>query len=203
MKIQILIASIIFTLTGVLYASDYIISIDGRPAEIDLNKELKFKTASGKELAIILKQKEYLNYKSDLFSMAHKNTLKPNKSDLGDGVFQTLMSTPLGTVIIVQEYMSMNPEPMIDLLLKEITKEEVEYGYKYKERKVEKLIGGKKFRGKQAITSYSGTEWTRSIMVYGGKDKGVLTITMIEKDQYDNEKYMISDFWKNFKISFD
>lgn len=203
MKIQVLIASVIFSLAGVLYAGDYIISIDGRSAEIDLNKKVKFTTASGKELAIILKQKEYLDFKSDLFSMKHKNTIKPDKSDLGDGVFQTMMTTSLGTAIIVQEYMSMDPEPIIDLMLKELTKEEVEYGYKYKERKVEKVVDGKNIRGKQALTTYSGGEWTRSVMAYGGKDKGVLIITMIEKDQYKNEQYIISDFWKNFKIFFD
>jgi len=203
MKIQVLIASIIFSLAGVLYAGDYIISIDGRSAEIDLNKKVKFKTASGKELTVILKQKEYLDFKSDLFSMKHKNTIKPDKSDLGDGIFQTMMTTSLGTAIIVQEYMSMNPEPIIDLMLKELTKEEVEYGYKYKERKVEKVVDGKNIRGKQALTTYSGGEWARSVMAYGGKDKGVLIITMIEKDQYKNEQYIIADFWKNLRISLD
>lgn len=203
MKIQFLLASFLFCAASTNFAGDYVISIDGRSAEIDLNKKYKLKTASGEEFTVLLKQREYLTYKSDLFSMKHKNTLKPNKTDLGDGVFQTLMSTPLGTVIIIQEYLDMNPQPMIDLLLKEITKEEIDYGYKYKEKKIDKLVGGKKFSGKQALTSYPGTEWTRSIMVYGGKDKGVLVITMIEKDQYNSEKYLISDLWKSFRIAFD
>ena len=203
MKTQILIASLLLSLTGVLFAGDYIISINGRSAEIDLNKKMKFKDAAGKELVVLLKQKEFLEFKADLFSMQHKNTMKPSRSDLGDGIMQTMMTTSLGTAIIIQEYMGMNPELMIDLMLKEITKEEVEYGYKYKERKIVKKVDGKQVRGKQAITSYSDGEWTRSVMAYGSKDKGVLIVTMIEKDQYKNEKHIISDFWKKLRLNID
>jgi len=203
MKASILIASIVYSLAGVLHAGGYVISIDGRSAEIGLNEELKFTTSAGKEFTIILKQKEYLDYKSRFFSMRHKNTMKPSKSDLGNGIFQTVIFTSLGTVIIVQEYMNMNPEPLIDLTLKELTKEEVEYGYKYNEKKIEKIVDGKKIRGKQALTTYPRSEWKRSVLAYGGKDKGVLIATMIAKDQYDSEQYVITDFWNDLRLSLD
>lgn len=66
----------------------------------------------------------------------------------GGGVYQTLMTTPLGTGIIIQEYMNMNPELVIDFVLKEITREAVEYGYKYSENNIVKVIDGKALRGK-------------------------------------------------------
>lgn len=203
MKTQILITSFIFALAGILHASDYVISIDGRSAEIGINEELKFTTSAGKVLTIILKQKEFIVFKSSLFSMKHKNTIKPIKNNLGDGIYQTMMMTALGTGIIVQEYMHMNPEQLINLMIKELTKEEVDYGYKYNEKNIEKIIDDKKVRGKQALTTYPGAEWTRSVLAYGDKDKGVIIVTMIEKDQYNSEQYLISDFWKYFSLSID
>ncbi len=204
MKLQILIASIIFFFAGPLYAGDYIISIDGRSAEIDLNKKVKFKTASGKEPAIILKQKEYLDFKSDLFSMKHKRTIKPSRSVLGDGIFLTKIATSSGTAILVTEYMSENPaEPTVDFMIKLLTKEYVENGYKYKVRKVEKVVDGKNIRGKQVVATHPDWGKTTSVMAYGGKDKGVLIVTTIFNDEYKNEQHIISDFWKNLRISFD
>ena len=47
-----------------------------------------------------------------------------------------------------------------------------------------KQAAGVTFRGKEAVTSYPGEEWTRSILACSGKDKGVVVITFIEKNQY-------------------
>ena len=205
MKLQILIASIIFFFAGALYAGDNIISIDGRSAEIDLVKKVKFKTASGKELAIILKQKEYLDFKGDLFSMKHKNTIKPSRSVHMDGIFRTEMATSSGTAIFVMEYMNKNPNPEanVDYLLKLMTEEYVKDGYKYKVRKVEKVVDGKNIRGKQVVTTHPEWGTTTSFMAYGGKDKGVLIVTRIYNNEHKNEQHIISDFWKYLRISLD
>jgi len=203
MKTIILITSLTLLISSGLYAGDYILSIDDQSVEIDLNKESKFTTPEGEELTVILKQKEYLEFKGQFFSMKHKNTLKPSTTDLGDGIFQTLMATPTGTMVLIQEYTNMNPESLVDMMLKELTKEEIDYGYKYKERKIERSVNGKEIHGKQAITTHDEQEWTRAVFTYGEEDQGILFVTMIEKDEYDNEQHILSDFWKDLSLSLD
>ncbi len=198
-SLQILILLMIVSLS-LPRAEDYVITINGISKEIGLDKETTLILPDGTSLNLTLHQKEYLLFTGDFFSFEHKNEYKPNRNDLGDGVFQTMIATPLGTGILVQEYMQMNPTHLVDLMLNELTKEEVDYGYKYSEEKVSKKVGDVTFIGKQAVTTYPGEEWTRSVLAYGWKDKGILIITFIEKDNYKNERELIEHLWESFKI---
>lgn len=198
-SLQILILLMIVSLS-LPRAEDYVITINGISKEIGLDKETTLILPDGTSLNLTLHQKEYLLFTGDFFSFEHKNEYKPNRNDLGDGVFQTMIATPLGTGILVQEYMQMNPTHLVDFMLNELTKEEVDYGYKYSEEKVSKKVGDVTFTGKQAVTTYPGEEWTRSVLAYGWKDKGILIITFIEKDNYENEKELIEHLWESFEI---
>lgn len=181
-------------------AEDYVLTINGRAMDIDLNQKTQFILPDGSKLELFLEMKEYLRFKSNLFSFEHKSEYKPNRNDLGDGVFQTMIVTPLGSGILIQEYMEMDPGGLIDLMLKELTKEEVEYGYTYKENAVKREVGRAKLSGKQAITSYRGEEWIRDVLSYGGKDRGILVITFIEKDNYETEMVIIEDLWRTLQL---
>lgn len=181
-------------------AEDYVLTINGRAMDIDLNQKTQFILPDGSKLELFLEMKEYLRFKSNLFSFEHKSEYKPNRKDLGDGVFQTMIVTPLGSGILIQEYMEMDPGGLIDLMLKELTKEEVEYGYTYKENAVKREVGRAKLSGKQAITSYRGEEWIRDVLSYGGKDRGILVITFIEKDNYETEMVIIEDLWRTLQL---
>jgi len=146
-----------------------------------------------------------VDFKGDLFSMKHKNTIKPSRSVLQDGIFLTKIATPSGTAILVMEYMSENPNPEanVDYFLKLLMEAYVEDGDKYKVRKVEKVVDGKNIRGKQVVTAHPEWGTTTSVMAYGGKDKGVLIMTTIFNDEYKNEQHIISDLWQYLRISFD
>jgi len=181
-------------------AADFVITINGVSQEIDLAQEVNLILPDQTSLKVTLHQKEYLRFSGDLFSFEHKSNVRPSRQDLGDGIFQTIIVTPLGTGLIVQEYTQMNPINLIDLMLNEVTKEEVDYGYKYSEKTVTEKVDGITFKGKQAVTSYPGEEWIRSVLAYGKKDKGVLILTFIEKENYESEKLLIEDLWKSIKI---
>jgi hypothetical protein len=161
-SLQILIIIVIVSFSS-LNAEDYVITINGISKEIGLDKETILILPDGTSLNLTLHQKEYLLFTGDFFSFEHKNEYKANRNDLGDGVFQTMIATPLGTGILVQEYMQMNPTHLVDFMLNELTKEEVDYGYEYSEEKVSKKVGDITFTGKQAVTTYPGEEWTRIV----------------------------------------
>ncbi len=182
-------------------AGDYVLSINGKDHELSLDKESTVKLADGTELKLNLKQKEYLEFQADLFTFEHKNQFRPNRTDLGEGLLQTAIMTPMGTGILVQEYHQMDPSSLIDMMVKELTKEEVEYGYKLKEVLISKKVGDVEFKGKKAITTYTGEEWTRSVLAYGKKDKGLLVVTFVEKDNYEKEKHLIDQLWKSLKLT--
>ena len=112
-------------------AEDYVITINGNSKEIVIDKETTLVFPNGTSLRLTLHQKEYQRFEADFFSFEHKSIYKSNRTEFGSGIFQTIIMTLLGTGIIVQEYKTINPTSIIDMMLKEVKKEEIDYGYKY------------------------------------------------------------------------
>ena len=167
------------------------------PAHDDKSNSLGIKQG---DLLTHLNKKEIIRFESDFFSMKHKSSLNPIKSDLGDGLYQTVMMSALGSGLLLQEYHSMDPSALIDLMIQELTKEEVGYGYRKKVESIEKKVGDLVLQGKKAVTAYKDEEWTRCVYAFGKKDAGILIITMIEKENYQSEGFIISDFWRTLEL---
>jgi hypothetical protein len=180
--------------------ANYTLEISGQKYDIDLDQETLIELADQTRLTLTLQQKEFVEYRSDFFSFSHKNQYKPNKTDLGEGIHQTLVTTPLGTAIIVQEYSNADPAVLVDFMLKELTKEEVGYGYDYQEQEIDRTVGAIALKGKQAVTSYKDEKWTREVYACSGKDAGLLIITMIEQDNVANENQFIEDLWRTLQL---
>ena len=149
-------------------SENYEIQINGRTYDIGLDQERKVKLPTGDILTITLSLKEYVEYESDYFSFSHKGAYKANKSDLGDGIYQTILTTPLGNMVLVQEYSTMDPTPLLDLYMQNLTKEERDYGYTYEEKQIEKTVGNAKLRGKEAVLTYKGEGRTYRVYTFRG-----------------------------------
>lgn len=200
---KILFPLILLLSSAVSFAGEnYEIEINGHTYGIELDKEKHLALPDGVKLRIKLSLKEYIDFESQLFSFSHKNIHKPSKSDLGNGVYQTLIATPRGTVLVIQEYTTMDPSGLVDGMLKEVTKEKIEYGYKYEEKEVVKTMGNIELKGKEAIATYKQHHWTYTVYSYGGKDVGIAVVTMILESNADKDKHLINDFWKTLRINF-
>jgi hypothetical protein len=185
---------------NVYAVEDYTLEINGQVYDIGLDKVKKVVLPGGTELKIKLTLKDYINFESQIFSFSHINAYRPNKTDLGNGVYQTVIMTSLGTGIIIQEYSTMDPSTLIDMMLKELTEEEMEYRYTYEEKEIAKMVGNKKLKGKEAVTTYKDAKWTKCVYSFGKKDTGILIITFIERENFEAEKKTINDFWKSLEI---
>lgn len=200
---KILFALVLLLSSAVSFAGEnYEIEINGHIYEIELDKEKRLALPDGVKLRIKLSLKEYINFESQFFSFSHKNIYKPSKSDLGSGVYQTLIATPRGTAIMIQEYTTLDPSSLVDIMLKAATKEKIEYGYEYEEKEVVRTIGNLELKGKEAIATYKQNRWTFFVYSYGAKDVGIVVITMTLESNADKDKQLIDDFWKTLRINF-
>lgn len=182
------------------WGQNYLLTINGTEQAIDLDQPTTLQLADGTSIEVLLRQKEFLRYRGDLFSFECKNLLKPSTTDLGDGIKQTMVVSPLGTGVIVQEYSSINPSYLIDLMLKQLTQEEVGVGYKYEEAAIDRKVGDISLTGKQAVTTADDEEWTRCVLAGGNEKKGVLIVTFAEKDNQEADKGIIDHFWKSLEL---
>lgn len=198
---KMLIAAGLFLATSVAWTQDFELTINGTTTGLSLDEPIQVTLPDGSTAEVLLHQKEQLTFRSELFSFQHANKFRPTKSTLGPGLDQTLVVSPMGTGIIVQEYRSLNPSGLVDLMIREVTKDEVKAGYDYQEEAIERTAGETKFTGKKAITTQGDSQWEREVLVIGNEDRGVLVVTFIEKGQLDNERPILKQFWESLKIS--
>lgn len=184
------------------YAGNYQVTIEGKKYEIDLGKNATIELANGKKLDLIFKKKDLLTFEGAKFSFDHPNKFTPSRSDLGEGVYQTTIMSPTGSGIIVQEYSLDLPADMIDLMILELTKEEVEVGYKITKSPIEIPISKEiTLKGKRVVSSIKDSGTILQVISYAKKGSGVLVITRMDKDATDEEKLLLKTFWSTLKIS--
>ena len=179
---------------------DYVLKLGDKSIDVSLGEKQTVTLTNGQQVTVLLTKKDVLTFQNDSFSFRHKSTFSPSKSDLGNDVRQTMMTTALGTGIIVQDYGSLDPSSMIDLMVNELTKEEIRAGYKKEEKAVEKkLPDGTVLKGKTVVTTYKDDQWTRSVLASGSGEKGILVVTFIEKSNL-TEQPMIDLFWESLRM---
>lgn len=202
MKIKCAALAVAFLICTPGLAGDYVITIDGKEAEVDLGKEATVELGDGRSVRVMLERKPVVTFRSENFSFEHPSAYTPSRTDLGDGVFQTLMASPLGTLVLVQEYTSMNPSGLIDMLVTELTKEEVEYGYEITRSAAKKSLStGEELKGTKAVAKYRGEESTRHVLCYEARDAGIIVVTQIDGAAPAEDKAILDTFWNTFKIA--
>ena len=180
-------------------AEDYTLTINGEEHAIDLDKDTTITLKDGTKLSLNLNLKEFLRFEGGSFSFEHKNHLKPSRTDLGEGIVQTLMTTATGTGLIIQEYPDTDPTTLIDFMIKSLIEDEIAAGYTLKEEAFSRKVGEADIKGKAAITKSDDIEWTRVVSAHKSGKGGILIITFIEIDS-DGEEQIIEDFWKTLKL---
>lgn len=196
-------ASLVLSLlvaSHVLAAEDYVLTVNGKTYDVGLDSTKELTLPNGEVLKVELKMKEELQYDRPYFSFKHSSKFRPSTSDLGDGVHQTVLTTPEGTGIFIQEYSNVDPTFLVEAMLNELTKEEVQYGYMYKDSKVSKSVGKLEAKGKQAITTHRDNRWVREVYVIAGRDRGLLIFTQIETVGTAKEQPVIDKFWESLAV---
>lgn len=180
---------------------NYEISINGETYDISLGRDYQIKSNSGEKLHFRVNKKALMTYKNGYISFQHKSDLAISSTDLGNGIRQIMTNTAVGTLVLIQEYSTMNPTAMVNLMLQELTKEQINYGYKMqKETHSKALKNGTKLRGLKATLKYNEEEEYWTVTAYGKKDKGLLVITKIDKGYLSTEKNIIDLMWETLRI---
>ncbi|WP_444957062.1 hypothetical protein [Microbulbifer sp. ZKSA002] len=198
---KILSLVLLISMSQISVAANYELKIGDSSYEISLNEEIEISVGE-KHIPIKLTQKEILTYTTDNFSFEHPRQYLPSKTDLGSGIFQTAMITPLGSAVMVQEYLNLDPTGIIDLMVNEITKEEREYGYKIESTETSVTLSDGKILNGQAVTSkYKGSDIKRFIYTYSTKDSGLLILTQVDYESEPNADIFITNIIDSLKIT--
>lgn len=183
-------------------AGNYQLIIDGTAYEVDAGAEQAISLPDGRQLKVRLDVKDVLTFRGDSFSFEHPGSVTPQRKPLSDGVTQTIMVTANGATVIVQDYSSIDPSMLVDLMMSELLKEETDYGYKIATAVTTKrLADGRTMTGKTAVSSYKTTEYTRTVHALKGRDSGLLVVSIAEKSNPPEDFALIDLFWRTLAVS--
>ena len=167
--------------------SNYILVINGDSIPINLNKDYKHKL-NKKNVSIKLIQPLTLSYSDDVISFKYPNDLSVSKTQIEKSIQQLMVMTATGSGYMIQTYSGFDPSALTQLMVNEITKESVTYGYTKEEEEIEfNLVSGHVLKGLKATLKYKDDTEIYTVTAYGGKDEGIMVITMYLSNEYKND----------------
>lgn len=193
---------LIFLASTLIYSQEnYQIEINGKLTDIELNKNYELKIKN-KTLSIKVSLKDTLTYNDKFVSFKYPNKYKITSTEVDDGIEQLMLITAEGSGFIIQEYMTMSPVTMNELMINEVTKESVNYGFVMKREDYDRTLkSGIKLKVNRAVLTYKDEVNIYEIATFGKKDEGILIMTMRMDDEENSKgKKLIDMVWKTFEI---
>jgi hypothetical protein len=200
MKISVKLIAGLLLLPALAIAGNYTVTINNTKYDFSLGEE-KQVNVSEQSITVKLEQKDTVEFGNNNFSFKHSSSYSPSTTKVEEGVMQTAMMTSLGTVVIVQEYMTLDPSNLVSLMVNEVTKEERQYGYNINSAPTSvTLADGTVLKGKEVVSKYPGTDIKRYILTYGKRDSGILIMTQIDSSLASDEEHVIKTFFDSLVI---
>ena len=164
---------------------NYVVVINNDSIKIALDKAYTYTTSSGENLAIKVVQPKRLTYDDGMISFKYDKSNSVSNTIIGDGVEQCMILKSTGNGFMIQKYESLDPSSLTQLMLNEITKESISYGYVMEEKPFKKVLGsGHQLEGVQATLTYKGEKEIYTVATYGHKDQGVIVVTMLLSEDF-------------------
>lgn len=199
MKYFILLLSSVL-LSSALFAQtelNYILTVNGQEIDLGLDQEATI-TIDGKDYPILLKQKEILTFDNDFIRFNYPKDVSVSVTTIAEGIEQVAVINANGGGFIVQIYPSVNPTALEGLMLNEVVKESLNYGYTKKDTEFsKKLKSGQQLTGTTATLEYRGDKQVYTVASYGAKDQGIIVLSMITAQDFAVSDQKLIDTFLN------
>lgn len=181
---------------------DYMIKLNDTLIEISLDKEYPI-SVDGVNIKFKVIAKDTLIYNDDLYSFKHSKDYKVTKMLISEGIEQIMLMTAEGSGILIQKYSTINPTNLNEMMISEVTKESLNYGFKLERKDYKrKLKSGQELEVDKAVLTYKDETNIYEVASLGDKDEGILIMTMIMNEkQSEKGKKIIELMWNtlNYK----
>jgi hypothetical protein len=173
--------------------NEYIIEINDTTFEISLDNDYSI-SSGGNNYQFKIKKKDTLLYNDDAFSFNYSKDYKVSKLPVDKGIEQIMLMTAEGSGILIQKYSTINPSMLNEMMMEEVTKESVSYGYVMKRKDYKRrLKSGQKINVDKAILTYNGERSIYEIASIGAKDEGIMVMTIAASEEMSIQGRKIID----------
>lgn len=164
--------------TTIFGQSDYVMYVNDSSFNLTLDTE--YQVSINDELVTLrVKVKDTLNYDDILYRFKYSKDYKVSKTVIEDGVEQIMIMTADGSGILIQQYTNLNPTMLNEMMINEVTKESLNYGFKLsREDYKRELISGKKIEVDKAVLKYKDQTDIYEVASIGNKDEGIIIMSI-------------------------
>jgi hypothetical protein len=180
---------------------DYKILLNDTTINVGLDKKYEM-VIDGKKINFQLQMNDLLEYDDSLFRFYYPKDFKISKLKIDSGIEQITILTAEGSGFLIQKYTTINPSGLNDMMLREITKENINYGYQLNREDYKRpLKSGQIIEINKADLSYKDKKTTYEIASFGRKDEGLIIITVLVDKNYSGQaKKVIELLWSSLII---
>jgi len=195
MKNLMLIGLILLTL-NVNGQNDYVVKIGSQVLDISLDKEYEL-SLNGTNITFSVSAKDTLLYIDDDYSFKYFKDYKVSKTQIDEGIEQIMLMTAEGSGIIIQKYSSINPTMLIEIMINEVTKESINYGFELDRTNYRRTLkSGQIIDINRAVLTYKDDINIYEVASIGQKDEGILILTMIMNNNMSEQgQKLINLMW--------
>lgn len=184
-----------------LSQKNYQIEVNGQIKDISLEKPFHF-NLDGQIVKIKVSAKDTLLYEDAMIRFKYPKEFQVQSVTIDQGIEQLMLMTADGSGFIIQKYDTFNPTMLNEMMMNEVTKESVNYGFNLERKDYTRTLKDKsELKVSKAILTYKDETNIYEIASVGKKDQGLMFMAM-EMDDIDNSlgKALIKSIWKSLEI---
>ena len=184
-----------------LAQEDFLLQINDTVLSVQLDKPYQL-NVKGNLVRFKVSSRDTLTYDSKLYNFLYPKAFRVSHTNVDAGIEQISLLSAEGSGILIQQYESLNPTSLNELMLTEMTKESISYGFvstrtTYKR----KLKSGQEIQVTRAELRYKDDVNIYEITSIGKKDAGMIVVTMKMDDDKNTEGQKVIDLmWHSLML---
>ena len=181
----------------------YTITVDGVSAQANPGETVEITLKDGRTVRASIKANPFVRWSDSMLAFDHPSKLSVATHKLSGSIVQRMMASAIGTVIIIQEYSTLDPSSLKQLMMDELTKTDVKAGAEFAQSNVtKKLVSGAELSGLKGRLKFRKETKTIEVFSYAADGQGILLMTMISDDHRDTDQSIVDMFWDTLTLKF-
>ena len=199
---KILVTVAIFCSLKGFSQEDFVIRVNDTVINVALDKSYNV-NIKGTKLNFIVSSKDTLTYTSSFYSFLYPKAFRVSSSKIETGIEQISIMTAEGSGMIIQKYENFNPTTLNEMMLAEMTKESISYGFVSKRSHYKKkLKSGQEIEVTKSELRYKDDVNIYEVASIGMKDAGLIIITIRMNEVNNTEGQKVIDLmWNSLKVN--
>lgn len=180
-------------------AKDFSVTIDGTEFPINAGETIAARTKAGASVQLSLKRSEFMTFKAGAVSFEHRSDLSVASTDIDKDVHQHMVASALGTIAILQQYDTIDPSTLTQLMVQQMSKDDVQAGAKIESKEtVRALQDGRTLKGLFATVKGNHIDIEIEALAMPLADGGIMAVTRLDKDNTADQP-ILDRFWTSLK----